>query len=241
MNCQEKDGEWKPSYAILAFESFAAKKRFVEKFDLKIIGPPHHPEITMGTKPLSCRPVPQKEQPRTFYESPRCRSSDSNRRPDRRSSSPEGPGGHGRRSYSAQPWPHYSNGYYGNSYCGNGDLLHWPQSNYDGYYGNGDLPVPQSNYDGYYQAQSYYHWPQNNAGVPVYPTARPRPGSTAAEWISPAFQRYHRGLDYGAQGWTRGIWAGVNMCSVERFRTQRVYPGFEECCRELLGRPVCQV
>ena len=236
MNREEPNGEWKPAYAILAFVDLAEKSRFENEFNNKIIGPPNHPEITMGTKPLSCRPVPQKEQPRTFYESPRCRSSDSNRRPDRRSSSPEGPGGHDRRSYSAQPWPHYSNGYYGNSYYGNGDLLQpsygWTQP---------DLPVPQINSSGYYHAQSYYHWPQNNAGVPVYPTARPRPGSTAAEWISPAFQRYHRGLDYGAQGWTRGIWAGVNMCSVERFRTQRVYPGFEECCRELLGRPVCQV
>ena len=28
----------------------------------------------------------------------------------------------------------------------------------------------------------------------------PPPGQTAATWISPAFQRYHRGLDYGPQG-----------------------------------------
>ena len=28
----------------------------------------------------------------------------------------------------------------------------------------------------------------------------PPPGQTAAPWISPAFQRYHRGLDYGPQG-----------------------------------------
>ena len=54
-----------------------------------------------------------------------------------------------------------------------------------------------------------------------------------AEWIAPAFQRYYRGLDYEAQGWTRDIWAGLNMCSVERFRAQRRYQGFEECGREL--------
>ena len=240
MNDQEDDGEPKPAYAILAFPDLAEKSRFVNKFDGQIIGPPNHPEITMGSKRLTCRPVhdqPRSEGPtyssRDSNRRHDRRSSSPNRRPDRRSSSPEGPGGHGRRSYSAQPWPHYSNGYYGPGYSDNF------VTNYG--YTLPDLHVPQSNYDGYYQAQSYYHWPQNNAGVPGYPTARPRPGSTAAEWISPAFQRYHRGLDYGAQGWTRGIWAGVNMCSVERFRTQRVYPGFEECCRELLGRPVCQV
>ena len=183
-------GEQLPGYAIVAFVSIAEKDRFLNQFANVWIRVPI--AITMSGRGLKCRTV----TPCLNDRGPRRENRSEHRKnPGFNLDSHVTDGGvcpivPGSIFYvSPQSYPYDVAGW--QQYCGNGVSGSYPQYLPQQYYG----PTGHTTTD-----YCPNHRPPLGATSPMGTTARPPPGQTAATWISPAFRRYHRGLDYGPQG-----------------------------------------
>ena len=122
------------------------------------------------------------------------------------------------RSYNPQPSPY--------------SLYGWQQfgcSGVSGSYPHPQYPDPQyCGYTGYAASDHYpYYWPPLGTNSPMGTTARPPTWANCRYMDLPRLPAVSPRTRLWAPGWTRDIWAGVNMCSVERFRAKRGYQGFE--------------
>ena len=162
-----------PNNAILAFVSHEERKRFKTTFEYQRI---LSPLITMDMRELIINDVTS----------------------ERNNNGGNYNGGSSHHGSSHQNAGYYNGGYPQYPYYNGG----YPQ------YGYNDASRSYQHYLHPYYPQTGYaasanypsNWPELGQASPMSTPARPPTGQTAAPWISPAFQRYHRGLDYGPQG-----------------------------------------
>ena len=198
---RDRNGESVPGWAILAFVSVAEKRRFEEEFrDKSIVSPT---AITMEGRGLVCRTVHEKSLDKKGSSrgySPERGNRESGRRSPGRgrhvTGNPnEAPVGPGSRSYDAQQWPHYVNGW---GHVG-GNVV--PRS----YNPQQWLPQPYSGSHGYTPADYCNAWPQLNATAPMGPTARPPTWANCRCMDLPRFPTVSPRTRLWGPGWTRGI------------------------------------
>ena len=203
-------GEQLPGYAIVAFVSIAEKDRFLNQFANVWIRVPI--AITMSGRGLKCRTVTP------------CLNDRGPRR-ENRSEHRKNPGfnldshvtdggvcpiGPGSIFYvTPQSYPYY--------------VPEWHQYGVNGVSGSYPQYLPQQ-YNGPtgHTTTDYCpnHRPPLGATSPMGTTARPPTWANCRYMDLPRLPAVSPRTRLWAPGWTRDIWAGVNMCSVERFRAQ---------------------